>query len=261
MNVEKDDGRILRLDNEKVRWLIFSNQRRMNSISGEMADELYRELRIAEEDKNIKIILLRGDGTNYSSGADLSKFEVGNVEMAKKFRNSMNKVVLKMNSIKKPVIAVLHGYAMGGGLEIAESADIRISGSGAKIGQPEIKIGINAGAGGNVVLPKLIGRGKALYMMLTGEIISADTALRWGLIDMIFNDDILFEKSLEIAEKISGMPEETVSICKKNVYSSENLGINDALQLESDGFVELFKSKETMERISRFLKRNENSKN
>ena len=75
MNVQEDNGRILRLDNGRARWLIFSNQKRMNSISGEMADELYRELEIAEEDKNIRIILLRGDGTNYSSGADLSKFE------------------------------------------------------------------------------------------------------------------------------------------------------------------------------------------
>ncbi|EQD80623.1 short chain enoyl-CoA hydratase, partial [mine drainage metagenome] len=224
----------------KQRWLIISNPSKLNSISKEMADSVCNELDAAERDEDIAVVLIRGEGENFSSGADLSKFEPGNEGQASEFRDSMNGIVLRMNSMSKPVIAVLHGYSMGGGLEIAESADIRIAGNGAKIGQPEIKIGINAGAGGNVILPRLIGRGKALYMMLTGEILTAQQALDFGLIDIIYEDSQLFEKSQKIAEKISSMPKEAISVCKSVLYSSEGLTVKEALELEKDGFVKLF---------------------
>ena len=255
MNNEESGGTILKLQNGKITWLILSNPKRLNSISERMADLLAQELEKADSDSQTKVVILRGEGDNYSSGADLSKFETGNRIKAMEFRNSMNRVVLTMNSMKKPVIALLHGYSLGGGLEIAESADIRIAGSSAKIGQPEIKIGINAGAGGNVILPKLVGRGRALYLMLTGQIITAEHAMNWGLVDLVFRDEELFSKAQEIAENIAGMPEETVSTCKRLVYESQNLTVEDALKRESEGFADLFTSPETMKRIDKFLKR------
>ena len=255
MNNEESGGTILKSQNGKITWLILSNLKRLNSISERMADLLAQELEKADSDSQTKVVILRGEGDNYSSGADLSKFETGNRIKAMEFRNSMNRVVLTMNSMKKPVIALLHGYSLGGGLEIAESADIRIAGSSAKIGQPEIKIGINAGAGGNVILPKLVGRGRALYLMLTGQIITAEHAMNWGLVDLVFRDEELFSKAQEIAENIAGMPEETVSTCKRLVYESQNLTVEDALKRESEGFADLFTSPETMKRIDKFLKR------
>ncbi|MHB8360462.1 MAG: enoyl-CoA hydratase/isomerase family protein [Thermoplasmataceae archaeon] len=260
MNKEDLNGKIIRKDQGKQRWLIISNPGKLNSISKEMADSVCNELDVAERDEDIAVVLIRGEGENFSSGADLSKFESGNERQASEFRDSMNGIVLRMNSMSKPVIAVLHGYSMGGGLEIAESADIRISGNGAKIGQPEIKIGINAGAGGNVILPRLIGRGKALYMMLTGEILTAHQALDFGLIDLIYEDSQLFEQAQKIAEKISSMPKETISVCKRVLYSSEGLPVKEALNLEKDGFVKLFSSKETMERIQNFQRKTDKKK-
>ncbi len=255
MTAEESPGTVLSSQNGRIRTILLSNPRKLNSISGEMADLLAQELKKAESDPNTRVVILRGHGDNYSSGADLTKFETGNRNKALEFRKSMNSVVLTMNSMKKPILAVLHGYSLGGGLEIAESADIRIAGSSAKIGQPEIKIGINAGAGGNVILPKLIGRGRALYLMLTGQIITAKQAMDWGLVDLVFGDEELFSKAQEIAENIAGMPEETVSICKRLVYESQNLNIEDALQRESEGFADLFTSQETMKRIEKFLHR------
>lgn len=255
MNSEESSGTIITEQNGRIRTIFLNNPKRLNSITGEMADLLALELKKAESDPSTRVVILRGKGVNYSSGADLSKFETGNRSKALDFRNSMNSVVLTMSSMKKPVLAVLHGYSLGGGLEIAESADIRIAGSSAKIGQPEIKIGINAGAGGNVILPKLIGRGRALYLMLTGQIITAEQAVNWGLVDLVFGDGELFTKVQEIAESIAGMPEETVSVCKKLVYETQNLTVEDALQRESEGFADLFTSPETIKRIEKFLKR------
>ena len=91
--------------------------------------------------------------------------------------------------------------------------------------------------------------------MLTGQIITAEQAVNWGLVDLVFGDGELFTKVQEIAESIAGMPEETVSVCKKLVYETQNLTVEDALQRESEGFADLFTSPETIKRIEKFLKR------
>ena len=250
-----EDELVISRDAGKVRWLLLNNVKRLNAISTDMAKAFLHKLDEAENDPVIRVVLLRGAGENFSSGADLSSLDLYDTRSTEEFRNSMNAVALKFVSMKKPVISVLHGYSLGGALELSESTDIRVASASAKIGQPEIRIGINAGAGGNVVLPRLVGKGRAMLLSLTGKTLSASEAQSIGLVDAVFSDDMIFQEAEKLAAGIAEMPSLTVETCKRIINASQELGLEDGLKLEKEGFIRVISSDETKERINKFLKR------
>ena len=227
---------------------------KMNSLTMKMIDEIIEYLD-SRHDSDIRAIILRGEGKHYCSGADVSAFPGMGPQQGLEFHLRLNDLAMKIRNFQRPVIAMLHGYSMGGGLEIAESADIRVAGESAVIAQPEINIGINAGAGGNVILPRLVGRGMAMYLILTGERISARKAMEIGLVDLVFPDSTLEEEVMKIASKIRDMPSQTVIYAKMAVSRGSELPVESALSYEAALFGLLFSDKETKSRLEKFLSR------
>ena len=227
---------------------------KMNSLTMKMIDEIIEYLD-SRQDSDIRVIILRGEGKHYCSGADVSAFPGMGPQQGLEFHLRLNDLAMKIRNFQRPVIAMLHGYSMGGGLEIAESADIRVAGESAVIAQPEINIGINAGAGGNVILPRLVGRGMAMYLILTGERISARKAMEIGLVDLVFADPDLEEEVMKIAAKIRDMPSQTVIYAKMAVSRGSELPAESALSYEAALFGLLFSDRETKSRLEKFLNR------
>lgn len=241
--------------NGTVLSIILNRPQRLNSITPTMVDEITDLLNAAETDEGVRIVLIKGSGGNFSSGADISAFRDLGGMSALNFHRKLNSLALKFRSYPKPVIAVMRGYALGGGLELAQSADIRIASESCRLGQPEINIGVNAGAGGNVILPRLIGRGRALHMILTGEKITAQKAYEIGLVDLVFPDDELDDEVNRIAETISEKPQDTVYLSKMAVNFGSEVNITSALEYEATAFGLLFTTPDTRKKVGEFLSR------
>jgi len=235
----------------------------MNAINEEMTEELYNALRIADEDNNIKCIIISGSDTIFAAGADINEFD----DNLKRYKEEnieffIAKWPLYMNDIKKPIIAAISGYALGGGCELALLCDIRIASDSAKFSQPEILLGLMPGGGATKRLPKIIGKSHAMELCLTGKIINANEAYRIGLVNSLHKKENLIEEALKISSKISKMSLKSILSIKKSIkdceYEKFKLEPAD-LKNERELFYSLFDTKDSIEGIKAFKeKRNPN---
>ncbi|WP_337860372.1 enoyl-CoA hydratase/isomerase family protein [Ferroplasma sp.] len=231
-------------------FIYFKREDKLNTLTVQMVDEILQALNDMEN--HCKSVIVGGKD-NFSAGADVFQFSNIAPEEAYEFHRKLNKLALYFREYPRPVISFLNGYVLGGGLEISLSTDIRICSRSAVLGQPEIALGINAGAGGNVILPSITGRNRALYMILTGEKISAKTAYEFGLVDILADNAV--GKAIETAELINSMPEKAVTLAKRAVNNSANNDIVKNLDYEAALFGILFSEKETKDRINNFIDR------
>ncbi|MEM0266887.1 MAG: enoyl-CoA hydratase-related protein, partial [Archaeoglobaceae archaeon] len=161
----------------------------------------------------------------------------------------------RIEELEIATIAAINGFALGGGLELAMACDIRIASNKAKLGQPEINLGIIPGAGGTQRLPRLVGLGMAKKLVLTGEIIDANEAFRIGLVDEIVEHEKLMERAKEIANKIAEKSEIAVKLAKRSLNASMNTPLRDGLRYEASLFSILFASEEAKRLMKEFLEK------
>ncbi|MCL4453797.1 enoyl-CoA hydratase/isomerase family protein [Ferroplasma sp.] len=238
------------VEEEGISVIYFNREKQLNTITGHMVDEIIRAMKSVSNSCRSIII---GGRNNFSAGADVAQFQNIDTRSAYEFHIKLNELALFFRSYPRPVISFLNGYVLGGGLELSLSTDIRICSENAILGQPEINLGINAGAGGNVVLPSVIGRNRALYMILTGEKITASQAYDFGLVDLLSDNSEL--EARRIATLINRMPEETVSTAKRTVNNVASNGLEMKLDYEAALFGILQSEKYTKERIDRFMQK------
>jgi enoyl-CoA hydratase len=160
-----------------------------------------------------------------------------------------------MANFPKPVIAMINGFCLGGGCELAMSCDMRIASDKARFGQPEIKLGLIPGGGGTQRLPRLVGLGHAMRLILTGDMIGADEARAIGLVEMVVPAEELRAKTLELANKIAAMSPLTVRVAKEALRASERLAIEDGLPYERDLFCLCFSTADKEEGVKAFLEK------
>lgn len=230
--------------------IYFDREEYLNTITTQMVDEIIHAMNNTV-DRCRSIVL--GGRKNFSAGADVAQFQNIDAYNAYKFHLKLNDLALFFRHYSRPVISFLNGYVLGGGLELSLSTDIRICAENAILGQPEINLGINAGAGGNVILPSVIGRNRALYMILTGEKITASQAYDYGLIDLLSDDPEA--EARRIAGLINTMPVNTVSLAKRAVNNATNNDLETKLDYEAALFGILQSEKSTRERIDRFIQK------
>ncbi|MCY0851967.1 enoyl-CoA hydratase/isomerase family protein [Thermoplasma acidophilum] len=223
-----------------------------NALDIESIKGLEKALDEACSDEKIRAVAISGKGKDFSAGADIDMLSSFDSSSAYEFRMAMNRLSRKMRDLPKPVIAILKGYSLGGGLELAESADIRIALKDAIIGQPEVSIGINAGAGGNVILPRIVGSGIAMYMAMSGRRMNASEAKAIGLVDEVVDDE---DQARKIVEDISSKPAVTLQYIKKLVNASLDLPVDRAMEEEALYFSMLFTRKEVTDLLNRWRKR------
>ena len=161
----------------------------LNALNKETLEELSKAIDELEADKNIKVAILTGEGKAFIAGADIKQMKEMSPSEAKKFAQTGHALLMKIEDSRLPFIAAVNGFALGGGCEVMMACDIIIAATGAKIGQPEINLGIHPGFGGTQRLPRFVGRIKAKELLLTGDIIYAEEAHKIRLVNMVVSDD------------------------------------------------------------------------
>lgn len=225
----------------------------LNALSPELMQQLVSALEALDQDKKIRVLILTGNEKAFAAGADIKEMaSLSAKEMAQK---DLIKIWDRVAKIQKPLIAVVFGYAFGGGCEVAMMCDIILASDTAKFGQLEINLGIIPGAGGTQRLTHAIGKWKAMEWILTGGIYSAAEALAAGLVNKIFPAADLLNEAKKLALKIAEKSPIALTAAKKSILKSLELPLAEGLQFERQTFYQLFDSKDQKEGMQAFLEK------
>ncbi|HSK21067.1 MAG TPA: enoyl-CoA hydratase-related protein [Longimicrobiales bacterium] len=229
---------------------------KLNALNADTVRQLDARLREARDDDAIRVILLTGAGEKaFVAGADIAELSrMGPIDGVAVSREGQATFRM-MEAMPKPVIGVINGFALGGGLELALACHIRIASTRAKFGLPEVKLGIIPGYGGTIRLPRLVGRGRALEMMLTGEMIDAEEAYRIGLVNRIAEPDALFDGARDLARKMIANGPIAIAMALESVDHGMSSTIDDAQTLESNLFGLLASTDDMREGMKAFLEK------
>ena len=239
----------------KIGIITVNRPEQLNSMNSATRNEMARTFEDMETDSDVSVVILTGAPSKaFIAGADIKEF----AEMDLRTREEMNedwRVNKVISEMTKPVIAMINGFCLGGGLEIAMACDLRISSEKSKLGQPEINIGIIPGAGGTQRLTRLIGEGRAMEMILTGRMITAKEAHQYGIVNFVFDSDELEIKTLEIANTIADKSPYAIERAKKCVRAVAEMSLEKGLEYEQDMFIECFRSEDGKEGIAAFIEK------
>lgn len=227
----------------------------VNALNKELLEELLVIVEKLEEDKEIRVAVITGAGKAFVAGADIKEMQDMNVLEAKEFAELGHKVFGFIRNSRIPYIAMINGFALGGGCELLMSCDIAIAGRKAKIGQPEINLGISPGFGGTQNLPRFIGRMKAKELLFTGDNISAEEAEDIGLINRVVDDNKLREETEKLAEKIAEKSPIQTMFIKTLVNRGLDMDLNSACLLEISTFASGFDTEDQKEGMKAFLEK------
>ena len=239
----------------KVCLLIISNGP-FNTLSSNVLKELDKFLDDTITDNSISSIIITGDGDKaFIAGADIKEMQCMSKEEALNHSKLGQNLFSKIEDYNKPIIAAINGYALGGGCELALSCHMRYASDNALLGQPEVKLGLIAGFGGTQRLGKVVSKGKAMEILLTGKMYSASDCLKIGLIDEIFEDSQLINEACKIAQIISRNGSDAISKSIKLLNKSYDINMRDGLNIESIEFGKLFKEDESKEGMIAFIEK------
>ena len=248
---------LLRQDQAQVAVLTLNRQEKLNALNYELVDAIVAALDAIESDDRIRAVILTGSGRAFSAGADIQEFSrdvAKGVETAhRQFVRRGQAMTARIESFSKPVIAAVNGLAYGGGCEIVEATHISLAVAEARFAKAEIALGMPPCFGGTQRLPRLIGRKRALQMILTGEPISADEAQRIGLINGLAPAERLLETTLELAERITRFEPAAVASCLHAVTRGLNPTINEGLAIEAEAFAKMVPTAALRNGLERFL--------
>ena len=225
-----------------------------NAITKQIWIEIQQAIEEIKEDETVRVVIITGAGDKaFAAGADIK--ELNARSMLDNLNNPAHTALWEIENLPKPVIAAINGYALGGGCELAMACDIRIASERARLGQPEVGVGILAGAGGTQRLPRLVGVGKAKELLFTGDIIIAAEAKEIGLVNKVVPHEKLMETVMEIAEKILSKAPLAISMTKAAVNAGTEADLRVGLVLEKLCQTVLFNTKDRLEGTSAFLEK------
>ena len=227
---------IVLLKEDKVAVLTISRPKALNALNSETLKELDLAIDEIANDDEIYAVVLTGEGKAFVAGADIIEMKDLNAISARKFSNLGNKVFRKLETLEKPIIAAVNGFALGGGCELSMACDIRIASSKAKFGQPEVGLGIIPGFGGTQRLARLVGLGMAKELIYTAKIINAQEAFRIGLVNNVFEPENLLAEAKLLANTIASQAPIAVSFCKTAINKGIQVDIDTALSYEAEVF-------------------------
>ena len=207
---------------ENIGLLTINRPEKMNAISQELTAELSLLLDDIENDDELRVIVITGAGDKaFVAGADINELVDRDARLGRRVSRERQEIFSRIENLHVPVIAAVNGYALGGGLELALACSIRICSEKAQFGAPEVKLGIIPGDGGTQRLPRLVGQGRAMEMIITGDFIDAQEAYRIGLVNKVFPPEKLKEEAMELAKKIASRPPLAVRYAKEAVNRSQ----------------------------------------
>ena len=251
------DNTVVMMENHEGIGIITINRPdKLNALNGEVIEQLDEIIQTLKTDPKIQAVIFRGAGEkSFVAGADISQFpEYGPMEakqMSLKGQDTLNRI----EHLPKPVIAALNGLALGGGLELAMACHIRIAASSARMGQPEVKLGIIPGYGGTQRLARLVGKGKALELIMRGNMITAQEALEIGLVNQVVPLEQLMEVSIQMQREILANGPIAVKTTIEAINHGLNLGFEEGCTLETNLFATLFSTADQKEGVRAFLEK------
>lgn len=225
----------------------------LNALNLLLMTELVESLQELDRDEEVRVIILTGDERAFAAGADIK-------EMASNSPVDMEKVDQfsrwdQIRKTKKPLIAAVSGFALGGGCELAMLCDMIVVSETARFGQPEIKIGVMPGAGGTQRLTRAVGKARAMEIVLTGEMITAGEALAAGLVNKVVPPEVYLDEAVILARKIAQMPPLAVKLAKESVNAAFNTTLDQGLMQERKNFYLLFASEDQKEGMKAFVEK------
>jgi enoyl-CoA hydratase/carnithine racemase len=226
---------------------------RRNALSLEVKRQLDEAFVAAEADSNVQVIVLTGGESFFVGGTDIG--DMLHMSSSEHTAKDTSRVFRTINACRKPVIAAVEGYALGGGCELALACDMIVAGRGARFGQPEIRVGIMPGAGGTQRLLRTIGKYQAMKMILTGEPVEAETAFAMGFVSEVTDRGFALERALALASTIVNMPPLAVRAIKEVLNAGQNLPLDGALLLERKAFQLLFDTSDQKEGMRAFIEK------
>ena len=249
------DSVLLREDIGRVSVLTINRPDKYNALDQQVRDDMLAALDELGRDDGIGAVVLTGAGEKaFVAGADIGEF-AGRSPFDQREAMRFPRLYDVMAEFGKPVIAMINGFCLGGGCEIAMSCDIRVASTAARFGQPEIKLGLIPGGGGTQRLPRLVGLGNAMRLILTGDMIEAAEAKDIGLVDLVVAPDELRETVLAMAAKIASFSPLTVAVAKQAIRASERLAIQEGILYERDLFCLCFSTEDKAEGVAAFLEK------
>lgn len=240
---------------EGIAYVTVNRPKAMNALSNEVLDELYVVFTAINNDPSVQVAILTGEGKAFVAGADISEMvKLTTLEgraMMIKGQNVMNFI----ESIDKPVIGAINGFALGGGCELAMACDIRIASEKAKFGQPEVNLGIIPGFGGTQRLPRLVGKSMGKYLIMTAEMIDAQEAYRIGLVEKVVPEEELIGSAEKLAKTIMSKAPIAIRAAKLAVNNGISLDIKTGVAFEGEALVAPFSSEDRTEGMNAFLEK------
>jgi len=219
---------------DNIGVLTINRPEKLNAISDELTVELDKFLDDVENDEELRVLVITGAGEKaFVAGADIKELESRDALVGRRVSRKRQTIFSRIENLPIPVIAAVNGYALGGGLELALACSIRLCSDRAQFGAPEVKLGIIPGDGGTQRLPRLVGLGRAMEMVLTGDFIDAQEAYRIGLVNHVISNDELMEKAMDLAQKIAKRPPLAVRYAKEAVNRSQEGDTTSGYALES----------------------------
>jgi len=243
---------VVRVERSGAHALVTIDHPKANAISAAVVGGLRAAVAALAADDAVRALVITGSGTRFfAAGADVKEFPAAAV--AGRPAAGGAELMEELEALPKPVIAAVNGLALGGGCELAMACDIRLAARSARFGQPEINLGIIPGWGGTQRLPRLVGRGRALSLLLSGEMIDAATALSWGLVSEVVDDVDLPDAAAALAERLASKPPRAVAAIKAALRLGVDRPLAEGLAAEQREFLGVFTTADAREGIAAFL--------
>jgi len=240
----------------RIGTIIINRPEALNAMNRIVVAELKDAMESLIENNAVRVILITGAGEKaFVAGADIKAMQNMSGRQALEFSREGQEMTMVIEESPKPVIAAINGFALGGGCEIALACDIRIASQNAKFSQPEVALGMIPGWGGTQRLPRLIGKGYAIEMITSGEMIDATKALRIGLVNHVVPQSELLEKSNSLAKSILKNGPKAVATALKCIHTGYDKSLESGLDIELNAFAELFETDEQREGTTAFVEK------
>lgn len=243
------------LDNDGIMTITFNRPDKLNAISSEVLDQLAVLFSSAKDRSDVKALLLTGNGKAFCAGADIHRLAACDASTGYEFACFGQRVFRQLETMGKPSLAAVNGFAFGGGCELAMSATFRIASTTAQFGQPEVKLGVIPGYGGTQRLARLVGKGRALDLCLTGRFIDAQTALNWGLVTSVVSLDTLLLESKTFLKQVLCMAPLAIASTMEAIDYGYDMSLTDALHLEAVQFARVCATQDKKEGVAAFLEK------
>lgn len=239
----------------RVGILTINRPEKLNALGAKVHEEGVAALDSFRSDDEVRVVVITGAGDkSFIAGADISEFE-GKTPVTQRSVFQDRSLFNSIDLFPKPVIAMINGFCLGGGNELAMACDLRIASEKARFSQPEINLGIMPGGGGTQRLTHLIGESRAMEMILTGDMIDAETALRFGLVNQVHPADQLEAETMKLADKIAEKAPIALQLCKEAVKFASRSNLDEGLRREVDLFAIVFSTEDKQEGVSAFLEK------